>query len=109
MKKFVDDQSRSLSDRFAALQAHHEEETTQLYKQAALNKKFKGKRFYLQRNEDVSGLSGTGIVAEGIEFINGLVALSWLSPHPGVIVYPSMRQIEELHGHEGKTLVVWVD
>jgi hypothetical protein len=26
------------------------------------------RRFILQRNEDVSGMSGTGIVAEGVEF-----------------------------------------
>jgi hypothetical protein len=71
--------------------------------------KFRGKRFYLQRDEDVSGLSGTGRVAEGIEFVNGLVALSWLSPHPSVLVYPNMRQIAELHGHEGKTKIMWVD
>jgi hypothetical protein len=70
---------------------------------------FKGKRFYLERKEDVSGLSGTGIVAEGIEFINGLIAMSWLSPHPCVIIYPSIRQIEELHGHQGRTVVIWID
>lgn len=73
------------------------------------NHDFKGKRFYLERKEDVSGLSGTGIVAEGIEFINGLVAMSWLSAHPGINIYPSIRQIEELHGHQGRTVVVWID
>ena len=38
------------------------------------------RRFYMQRNKDVSGLSGTGIVAEGVVFTNGFVALTWLTP-----------------------------
>lgn len=44
----------------------------------------KFQEFYLQRNEDVSGTSGTGIVARGI-------------------VFPSGKAI---HGHGGKTLVI---
>jgi hypothetical protein len=31
--------------------------------------------FLLIRNEDVSGVSGTGIVAEGVEFSDGTVAM----------------------------------
>lgn len=41
--------------------------------------------FVLRRNEDISGVSGVGIVAEGIEFSDGVVALRWLVPsgNPG--------------------------
>lgn len=69
----------------------------------------KTRRFRLVRNEDVSGISGTGIVAEGVEFVNGMVALSWFSPHACVNVYHSMRTVEELHGHQNRTLVEWID
>jgi hypothetical protein len=31
--------------------------------------------FMLRRTEDVSGLSGTGMVAEGVEFTDGRVAM----------------------------------
>ena len=33
------------------------------------------RRFLLLREEDISGVSGTGIVAEGIEFYDGVCAL----------------------------------
>lgn len=38
--------------------------------------------FVLDRVEDVSGVSGTGVVAEGIEFSDGVGALRWIV-HPG--------------------------
>ncbi len=67
------------------------------------------RRFYLQREEDVSGISGTGRVAEGVEFANGMVALSWHSQHACVNTYTSMRTVEELHGHQNRTKIVWID
>ena len=62
--------------------------------------------FHLLRLDDVSGVSGTGRVAEGVVFSNGLVALTWLSPYPTVAVYPSAAAVEAIHGHDGRTLVV---
>ena len=37
--------------------------------------------FKLQRKVDCSGVSGTGVVAEGVEFDDGQVALRWLTAH----------------------------
>ncbi len=74
-----------------------------------MSNEIKCRRFRLVRHEDVSGISGTGIVAEGVEFVNGMVALSWLSPHACVNVYHSVRTVEELHGHEHRTVIEWVD
>lgn len=71
--------------------------------------KYKGKRFYLDRKEDASGVSGVGVVAEGIEFANGMVALSFNSQFPHTNVYANMRAVEEVHGHGGLTVVVYVD
>ncbi len=48
-------------------------------------------------------------VAEGVEFVCGMVALSWYGSHQGVNVYHSMRTCIELHGHQGATKVEWVD
>lgn len=67
------------------------------------------RRFVLDRAEDATGTSGTGIVAEGIEFSNGKVALHWLSHLGAVNVYDSMQVTEALHGHGGRTVVKWVD
>lgn len=69
------------------------------------------RRFYLERKEDPTGISGTGRVAEGVEFEDGTVVWSWLSPIPGVTVAPSITVIEKLHSHNGRdpTKVVWID
>jgi hypothetical protein len=42
--------------------------------------------FTLDRKEDVSGTSGIGIVAEGIEFSNGKCALAWLTKFQSVAI-----------------------
>lgn len=69
------------------------------------------RRFYLHRKEDPTGMSGTGRVADGIEFENGQVALTWKKEYPSVTVFPSISIVEKLHTHNGKdpTKIVWVD
>ena len=65
--------------------------------------------FTLVRDEDVTGVSGTGVVAEGIEFSGGVVALRWLSDWPTSVVFHErgMESVEAVHGHGGKTRIVW--
>lgn len=64
--------------------------------------------FELERSEDVSGVSGTGTVAEGIEFSDGTVALRWIvGEHRSTVIWPSMAAVEAVHGHDGRTSVVW--
>jgi hypothetical protein len=65
------------------------------------------KTFKLRRVEDESGISGTGIVAEGVEFTNGEAVLCWLTKHRSVGIYPNMKELENIHGHGGKTVVEW--
>lgn len=67
------------------------------------------RRFHLRRFEDVSGLSGTGIVAEGVEFANGEVCMCWLGTYRIVENAPNIHTIEAIHGHGGKTVVEWED
>jgi hypothetical protein len=67
------------------------------------------RRFHFNRVEDASGISGTGRVAEGVLFGNGLVALTWNSVHKCVNIYTSLAEMMAVHGHEGKTVLVWVD
>jgi hypothetical protein len=63
--------------------------------------------FKLLREEDVSGTSGTGVVAEGVEFTSGWVALTWLTPLSSMAFYHSARILESIHGHDGRTKIVW--
>lgn len=66
--------------------------------------------FVLRRTEDVTGVSGTGIVAEGVEFSDGTVALRWTSAWPTSVVFHDrgIASVEAVHGHGGKTHVEWV-
>lgn len=63
-------------------------------------------KFVLVRDEDISGVSGTGIVAEGIEYSNGSVAITWLTPYRCFASYESMKALEHVHSHGGRTRVV---
>jgi prepilin-type processing-associated H-X9-DG protein len=69
------------------------------------------RRFYFNRTNDVSGTSGTGVVAEGVQFSDGRVALRWVtSDQPSsTVVYDSIEDCQAIHGHGGGTTVVWVD
>lgn len=65
--------------------------------------------FHLLRLEDDSGVSGTGIVAEGVEFTNGKVVINWLTKHRSMTIYENIKEAEAIHGHGGKTRVVYHD
>lgn len=67
------------------------------------------RRFVLVRAEDMSGVSGTGIVAEGIAFSTGKVALAWIRPPFAIGIFESVFDLMAVHGHQGKTKVRWVD
>ena len=61
--------------------------------------------FILQRHVDHSGVSGTGVVAEGAEFSDGSVVLRWPGEHPSTATWGDMRDMEAIHGHDGDTVV----
>jgi hypothetical protein len=64
--------------------------------------------FYLHRHADDSGVSGTGWVAEGVQFTDGKCALRWcVGDHRATAVYESIDAIEFVHGHHGHTRIVW--
>ncbi len=67
------------------------------------------RRFYLDRHTDASGVSGIGRVAEGVVFERGEVVLWWLTSHRTMGMYASIDEMVEIHGHQGKTVVTWVD
>lgn len=64
--------------------------------------------FQLHRDEDVSGVSGTGIVAEGVEFSDGRVVIRWLSETRSTVVWDSIEDALLVHGHDGRTRVAAV-
>lgn len=69
------------------------------------------RRFELHRDSDVTGVSGTGVVAEGIAFTDGTVALRWRSEWPTSVVFHDrgVEAVQKIHGHGGATRIVWLD
>ncbi|TCN42706.1 hypothetical protein EV644_102659 [Kribbella orskensis] len=69
----------------------------------------KPQTFELVRYADISGVSGTGTVAEGCVFTDGSVALRWHGENPSTAVWPDLDSILAVHGHCGATVVRWLD
>ena len=55
--------------------------------------------FTLRRGEDISGVSGTGLVLEGTLFSTGVVVIHWLTPAPrgSIAIFDSMEQFLSIH------------
>lgn len=71
---------------------------------------FDVRRFVLQRGVDVSGVSGTGIVAEGVVFSDGTAVVHWIvGEHRSTVVWPDVAGVEAIHGHRGAARLVWLD
>lgn len=75
------------------------------------------KTFTLRRDVDVTGISGTGIVADGAVFPDGTTVVRWRDlggaaargVQPTTVVFPSLESVLALHGHGGSTVAVWDD
>lgn len=66
-------------------------------------------RFYLYRQKDETGVSGTGVVADGVKWPDGTVTLRWRGAHPSTVNWGSMGDVLFVHGHGGLTQVIWLD
>lgn len=67
------------------------------------------RRFELHRDADETGVSGTGVVASGLCWADGRAAIRWHTPLRSTTAYESMADVEAIHGHGGKTRIVWLD
>lgn len=65
--------------------------------------------FVLARDEDITGVSGTGPVAQGVEFADGTCAMRWLTEHASTAIYEDVETLQIIHGHGGKTRIVWIE
>jgi hypothetical protein len=72
------------------------------------------RRFKLLRTSDVSGVSGTGTVAEGAQFSNGQCVMRWFGIRSSIGIYKSIEDLIAIHDHsgtehEGKNRIIWLD
>ena len=74
------------------------------------NKKVpESRRFVLIRKKDINGISGTGIVAEGIQFADGEIVMRWFGDLTSIEIHKNMQMMLKIHGHEGASQVHWID
>ena len=71
------------------------------------------RRFQLRRLEDITVVSGIGVVAEGVDF-GDYTVLYWKPEMTrlgvaGLGIYRSIDEVEQIHGHGGKTILEWLD
>jgi|SRR5581483_8656969 hypothetical protein len=65
--------------------------------------------FVLNRHEDVTEVSGTGIVAFGVEWVEGgKVSLYWPQEQT-TGQYASIEQVKRIHCHHGATDLLFYD
>lgn len=78
------------------------------------------RRFVVVRDVDVTGVSGIGVVADGVQFPDQTAVVRWRELPPesehyarGVrattVFFPNVEVVEALHGHNGATRVQWLD
>jgi hypothetical protein len=67
------------------------------------------RRFHLFREIDYTGASGTGIVADGCQFPDGVTVVRWRGVHASTVVWADLADAVAIHGHDGATRVVWLD
>lgn len=64
------------------------------------------------RYADVSGVSGTGVIAQIVVFGGGggPVVVYWFGEHPCVQIWAgTVEDFLAVHGHGGKTVIRWDD
>lgn len=70
---------------------------------------YESRRFFLERKKDVSGISGIGRVADGVQWSDGTINLRWNTQHRSYEQFDSINSLVAVHGHEGLTQVQWID
>jgi hypothetical protein len=67
------------------------------------------RRFVLDRKTDVSGVSGIGVVAQGVEFDDGVAVVRWLGDTPTTTIHDSIASVRAIHCYNGATTIRWTD
>ncbi len=64
--------------------------------------------FNLIRNYDVTGTTGTGTVAQVVEFDNGKAVIAWNTPSgpKSVTVYDDLTDLRRVHCHGANSILV---
>jgi hypothetical protein len=64
------------------------------------------RRFELHRQVDVTDVSGTGVVAEGVRLDDNTAVVRWLGDKPSFVLWPDYDHAVAVHGDGGLTAFV---
>lgn len=73
------------------------------------------RRFRLVRYVDPVGISGTGIVAEGVKLPDGRMILVWRTPliqgveQNSIGIYQNEEHLQSIHCHGTHSQLEWID
>jgi hypothetical protein len=67
------------------------------------------RRFHLERDVDVTGVSGTGTVAHGVMWPDGTATVRWATDRTSTQHWDRISDGYEVHTHGGNTRLVWDD
>lgn len=67
------------------------------------------RRFVLDRRNDISGVSGTGLVAHGVQFPHHVIIEWQVGGIHSVAVYNTVDELMAIVGHGGQTRIKWLD
>ena len=67
------------------------------------------RRFRLIRDRDVTGASGTGHVADGVQWPDGTATVRWRGDRASTVHWDRVADAEAIHGHGGATRIEWID
>lgn len=65
--------------------------------------------FKLVRYRDETGVSGIGVVAEGVIFEDNTVAMRWLTATKSTAFYDCIEDVKKIHGHDGATEILFLN
>lgn len=65
--------------------------------------------FHLQRHTDITGVSGTGRVADGVIWPDGATTIRWRGDRPSTVHWDHIAHAKAVHGHGGATEIVLDD
>jgi hypothetical protein len=67
------------------------------------------RRFVFLRDDDETGISGTGLVVMGVLYPDGRCHYRWMTEHQTDQMADSLDKLEIIHGHQGRTRIVFLD
>lgn len=65
--------------------------------------------FMVDRRKDQTGISGVGVIAEGVQFTDGTVVIRWITETATTAIFDSIEDLRKVHGHRGDSVIRWIE